>query len=129
MDYFTPKRYTFSVTSVNRKGRKMIRLSTIAKEEVQKLIVSQGKPGSFLRVGVKGGGCSGMTYDVKLDDKKGEFDREFEDEGIKVVCDSKSLVYLDNMTIDFSRELVGGAFRFVNPNASGSCGCGTSFAV
>jgi iron-sulfur cluster assembly protein len=107
----------------------MIQLTDIAKNEVKKLLANQGKPDSFLRLGVKGGGCSGLSYDVKLDDQIQEFDREFEVDGVKVVSDSKSLVYLDGMTIDFSTELVGGGFRFVNPNASGSCGCGTSFSV
>ncbi len=107
----------------------MINLSETAKKEVQRLASQQGKPGVFLRVGIRGGGCSGLTYDVKLDDKKEEFDREFNFDDVKVICDSKSLIYLDNMTIDYSTDLVGGGFRFVNPNASGSCGCGTSFSV
>ncbi len=107
----------------------MIQLSDVAKKEVQRLIEDQNKPGVFLRASVKGGGCSGLTYDVHFDDKQGEYDRVFEANGVKVVCDSKSLVYLDGMTIDYSTELVGGGFRFVNPNAKGSCGCGTSFAV
>lgn len=105
----------------------MIKLSENAQKEVKRLL--EGKPSTFLRVGVKGGGCSGMTYDVKFDDKQGEFDRVFEVDGLKLVCDSKSLVYLDGMTVDYSNELVGGGFRFINPNATGSCGCGTSFAV
>jgi iron-sulfur cluster assembly protein len=105
----------------------MITLTNVATQEVKKLIGD--KPGTFLRLGVKGGGCSGLSYDVKLDEKKNEFDREYLVDGIKVVCDSKSLVYLDGMTVDFSTDLVGGGFRFINPNASGSCGCGTSFAV
>jgi iron-sulfur cluster assembly protein len=107
----------------------MIALTEPAKDEVRKLLSQQPKPGSFLRIGVKGGGCSGLTYDVKLDDQPKEFDRTFDIDGVPVVCDSKSLVYLDNMTIDYSRELVGGGFRFINPNATGSCGCGTSFSV
>ena len=107
----------------------MIHLSPIAQEEVKKLLQREAKAETFLRIGVKGGGCSGLSYDVKLDDKMSEFDRTFDIEGIRVVCDTKSFVYLDNMTIDYSRELVGGGFRFVNPNASGSCGCGTSFSV
>lgn len=107
----------------------MIQISEIALAEVKKLMEQEGKPGLVLRVGVKGGGCSGLTYDVRLDDKIQEFDRVFEQDGIKVVCDSKSLVYLDHMTVDYSKELVGGGFRFVNPNATGSCGCGTSFSV
>ncbi len=107
----------------------MINLSDTAKGEIKRLMSQQSKAGSFIRVGVKGGGCSGLTYDVKLDDKKEAFDREFDFGDVKVVCDSKSLIYLDNMMIDYSTELVGGGFRFVNPNATGSCGCGTSFSV
>ena len=107
----------------------MIQLSDNAKVAVTKLLTEQKKPNAFLRIGVKGGGCSGMTYDVKLDEKQDKLDRVFDLNGVKVVCDSKSFIYLDGMTIDFSNELVGGGFRFVNPNASGTCGCGTSFAV
>ena len=107
----------------------MIQLSETAIKEVKKLFEQQAKPGVFLRIGVKGGGCSGLTYDVKLDEKQEEFDRVFDVNGLKVVCDTKSLVYLDGMMIDYSTELVGGGFRFVNPNATGSCGCGTSFSV
>ena len=107
----------------------MIQLTEKAQEEVRKLLGQQNKPSLFLRLGVKGGGCSGLTYDVKLDDVLSEWDRSFEIGGVKVVCDSKSFVYLDNMTVDYSQELVGGGFRFINPNATGSCGCGTSFSV
>ena len=107
----------------------MITLSETAQKAIQRLQAEQVKPGTLFRVSVKGGGCSGMTYDVKLDDKQGEQDRLYDINGIKVVSDIKSLLYLDGMTIDFSTELVGGGFRFVNPNAKGSCGCGTSFAV
>lgn len=107
----------------------MITLTNVAKDEVKKLLQQKGTPTTFLRLGVKGGGCSGLSYDVKLDDHMEELDRVFEVDGIKVVSDSKSLVYLDGMTVDYSTELVGGGFRFVNPNASGSCGCGTSFSV
>ena len=107
----------------------MIQLSETAKTAVAKLLAEQKKPSAFLRIGVKGGGCSGMTYEVKLDEQQNDLDRVFDLNGVKVVCDSKSLIYLDGMTIDFSNELVGGGFRFVNPNASGTCGCGTSFAV
>jgi len=107
----------------------MIQLSQNAKVAVERLVIERKNPGAFLRIGVKGGGCSGMTYDVRLDDQQSELDRMFDLNGVKVVCDSKSFIYLDGMTIDFSNELVGGGFRFVNPNASGTCGCGTSFAV
>ena len=107
----------------------MIQLTDVAKEEVKKLIEQQNKPGAFLRVGVKGGGCSGLSYDVKFDDTVNEYDRVYEINGVKVVCDSKSFIYLDGMAIDYSRELVGGGFKFVNPNATGTCGCGTSFSA
>ena len=105
----------------------MINLTPVAQQEVKRLTEEQKKP--YLRLGVRGGGCSGLTYHVDLDDKQNEFDRVFEVDGLKILCDSKSLVYLDGMTVDYSKELVGGGFRFINPNASGSCGCGTSFSV
>ena len=107
----------------------MIQLTDVAKEEIKKLIEQQRNPGAFLRVGVKGGGCSGLSYDVKFDDKINEYDRVYDVNGVKVVCDSKSFIYLDGMAIDYSKELVGGGFRFVNPNATGTCGCGTSFSA
>ena len=107
----------------------MIQLSETAQKAILRLQTEQGKPGTYFRVSVKGGGCSGMTYDVKLDDKQEAQDRVYDINGIKVVSDLKSLLYLDGMLIDFSTELVGGGFRFTNPNAKGSCGCGTSFAV
>ena len=107
----------------------MIQLSENAQSEVKRLIAQQNKPGVFLRASVKGGGCSGLTYDVRFDDASNEYDRVFDTGGVKVVCDSKSFVYLDGMTIDYSADLVGGGFRFINPNATGSCGCGTSFSV
>ena len=106
-----------------------IQLSESAQKAITRLQGEQGKASSLFRVSVRGGGCSGMTYDVKLDDQQGPNDRLYDINGIKVVSDLKSLLYLDGMTIDFSTELVGGGFRFVNPNAKGSCGCGTSFAV
>ena len=114
---------------VRNRGQHMINLTDKAKVEIKRLISQQGKAGQFLRMGVKGGGCSGFTYDVKIDESLGEFDREFSYGDFKVVTDVKSLLYLDNMTVDFSTELVNGGFRFINPNASGSCGCGTSFSV
>ena len=107
----------------------MIQLTDMAKQEVKKLIEQQGNPGAFLRVGVKGGGCSGLSYEVKFDDKMNEYDRVYEIGGVKVVCDSKSFIYLDGMAIDYSKELVGGGFKFINPNATGTCGCGTSFSA
>ncbi len=106
----------------------MIQLTDAAKQHVRKLIADQ-KPDVFLRVGVKGGGCSGFSYDVKFDNQMGENDRAFDVDGLKVVSDIKSLLYLGGMHVDYSSDLLSGGFKFVNPNATGTCGCGTSFTV
>ena len=107
----------------------MIQLSDSAKEQVQKLLDAKAKEGAVLRLGVKGGGCSGLTYDVQIDHVVRPDDRVFESSGVKIVCDPKSFVYLNGLLMDYSSALVGGGFQFRNPNATGSCGCGTSFSV
>ena len=83
----------------------------------------------FFRVSVVGGGCSGLSYKLDFDNEKKPMDQEFEDNGVKVVTDLKSFLYLVNTTLDFSDGLNGKGFYFSNPNASRSCGCGESFAV
>jgi iron-sulfur cluster assembly protein len=83
----------------------------------------------FVRVGVVGGGCSGLSYKLDFDDEIKPMDQEFEDKGIKIVCDLKSFLYLVNTELDFSDGLNGKGFNFVNPNASRTCGCGESFSV
>jgi iron-sulfur cluster assembly protein len=83
----------------------------------------------FLRMGVRGGGCSGMSYALEFDTEKTAHDREFEIDGIKVVIDTKSYLYLAGTTLDYVREGLTGGFTFVNPNAKSSCGCGTSFSA
>jgi iron-sulfur cluster assembly protein len=80
-------------------------------------------------VGVKGGGCSGLMYDLVFDDQMKDGDKVFEDNGVKVVVDKKSLLYLLGTTLDFSGGLNGKGFQFVNPNANRTCGCGESFSV
>lgn len=107
----------------------VITLTPSAKTQLHKLLEQKREPGYFMRVGVKGGGCSGMSYSVELDNQVGEFDKVFGEGESKIVVDQKSFVYLNGIEIDFSNELVGGGFQFRNPNASGSCGCGTSFSV
>ncbi len=83
----------------------------------------------YLRLGVKGGGCSGFSYSLDLTESKNENDESWEQHGVQVICDPKSLLYLTGTSIDFKDELMGRGFVFNNPNASSSCGCGSSFAV
>ncbi len=109
-----------------------IYVSDKAKEKVAELMKNAAisKDSSyFLRVGVVGGGCSGLSYKLDFDDEIKPMDQIFEDNGIKVVTDLKSFLYLVNTMLDFSDGLNGKGFFFNNPNASRSCGCGESFAV
>ena len=82
-----------------------------------------------LRLGVSGGGCSGFSYVIKFDTHSRERDRIFEFDGVRVFIDPKSFVYLHGMTLDYEETLIRQGFNFINPNASRSCGCGTSFSV
>jgi iron-sulfur cluster assembly protein len=109
----------------------MIYVSDKAKVKVDNLMKeAEIKTGDyFLRVSVVGGGCSGLSYKLDFDNEKKPMDQEFEDNGVKVVTDLKSFLYLVNTTLDFSDGLNGKGFYFSNPNASRSCGCGESFAV
>jgi iron-sulfur cluster assembly protein len=109
-----------------------IRLSDSAIKEIKSIITEQGLPEekTWLRVGVKGGGCSGFSYVLDLvEDAPGETDEEFLSGGVKVVVDSKSLLYLEGVEIDFKDEVMGRGFVFKNPNATSSCGCGHSFSA
>lgn len=82
-----------------------------------------------LRVGVKGGGCSGFSYVLDLTEKRKDSDELFDQHGIRVICDPKSLLYLGGTTVDFKDEIMGRGFVFNNPNATSSCGCGSSFSA
>jgi iron-sulfur cluster assembly protein len=107
-----------------------IMLSETAAKEIKTIIIDQGLPAdkTFLRVGVKGGGCSGFSYMLDLtEDPKAESDEELESHGIKILIDDKSLLYLDGTEIDFRDEVMGRGFVFKNPNATSTCGCGSSF--
>ncbi len=109
----------------------MITLTPTAVQEVKRLMEKEQKPNLGLRIGVKGGGCSGMTYVLALDEATPkQYDSVFEHEGIKVLIDAKSHLYLDGTTVDYaSNGLMGGGFEFHNPLAKKSCGCGTSFSA
>lgn len=104
-------------------------LSENAARRVKKLRDMEGNPDLMLRLGVTGGGCSGFSYNFALDDKIAEDDTTFEYYGVVMVIDTTSLDLLAGSTIDFVEDLVGSAFSVKNPNATSTCGCGSSFSV
>jgi len=108
-----------------------IYISDKAKNKVGELMQQAGiDPSSyFLRVVVAGGGCSGLSYKLDFDNEQKPTDQVFENNGVKIVTDLKSFLYLVNTALDFSDGLNGKGFHFINPNASRTCGCGESFAV
>lgn len=106
----------------------MITLTEAAAERVQRFLANRGK-GIGLRLGVKTTGCSGMAYTLEFVDQAEATDTVFEDRGVKVVLDPKSLVYLDGTELDYTREGLNEGFKFSNPNEKARCGCGESFSV
>lgn len=108
----------------------MIIVTEKAKDRIVQLKKEEGRSeNENIRVSVKGGGCSGLMYDLDFDAKVVESDHVFEDKGIKIIVDRKSLLYLAGTVLEFSDGLNGKGFQFVNPNASRTCGCGESFSV
>jgi iron-sulfur cluster assembly protein len=107
-----------------------VALSDAAVKQVKSLKQTQNLPETvFLRMGVKGGGCSGLTYALEFDSELGPHDKEFEIDGVKVVVDRKSYLYLNGTTLDYITQGLTGGFTFINPQAKSSCGCGTSFSA
>ena len=109
----------------------MIKVSDHAKEKAIQLMTEDGfQPfEDFIRVGVKSGGCSGLEYVLKFDNEKTDADQIFEDNGIKIIVDKKSILYLAGTTLEYSGGLNGKGFIFNNPNANRTCGCGESFSI
>lgn len=108
----------------------MITVSESAKQKLENLRTESGfSSDSFLRVGVEGGGCSGLSYKLDFDDAMRDGDQLFEDKGVKILVDKKSFLYLVGTELDYSGGLNGKGFAFNNPNATRTCGCGESFAV
>lgn len=108
----------------------MITVSDKAKERILELKKEEGRKDlENIRVSVKGGGCSGLMYELGFDAQVVDTDHVFEDQGVKILVDRKSLLYLVGTTLEFSDGLNGKGFQFVNPNASRTCGCGESFSV
>ncbi len=107
----------------------VVTVSEAALTEIKRLMNVQGLTEVGLRLGVKGGGCSGLSYTVNFDEKIGPHDNVYEIEGVKVIVDAKSAIYLQDTQLDFQKDLMGGNFKFVNPNAQKTCGCGESFSA
>ncbi|NRB83306.1 MAG: iron-sulfur cluster assembly accessory protein [Winogradskyella sp.] len=109
----------------------MIKVSEQAKKKVVELMGDDGyNPDTdYIRVGVKSGGCSGLSYDLKFDKEQIEGDKVFEDNGVKIIVDKKSFLYLIGTTLEYSGGLNGTGFVFNNPNANRTCGCGESFSL
>ena len=107
----------------------MINVTENAKKQALRLMEDENKEGHFIRVGVQGGGCSGLMYQLELDNEDKDGDKAFEDNGIKIVVDKKSYLYLVGTTLDYSGGLNGKGFVFKNPNADRTCGCGESFSL
>ena len=107
----------------------MINISDRAAQQIQVLKQREQKKNNFLRVSVKEGGCSGFSYKLDFDESKRDNDKVLESNGVQVIVDSKSLLYLMGMTLNFDGGLNGKGFTFSNPNASKTCGCGFSFNV
>ena len=109
----------------------MIRVSDTAKMKVISLMTEGGFDASkdFVRVGVKSGGCSGLSYELKFDQQKADTDKLFEDNAVRIIVDKKSFLYLVGTTLEYSGGLNGKGFVFNNPNAQRTCGCGESFSL
>ena len=107
-----------------------ITLTERAAKKIRTIFAHHDMPeGSCLRVGIKGGGCSGFSYTLDVSDQPDETDEVFESHDVRVVCDPKSYLYLNGTEVDYEDELLKGGFVFHNPNAKRSCGCGTSFSA
>ena len=107
----------------------VITLTDAAIKEVKRLINVQGIEEGGLRLGVKGGGCSGLSYTINFDEKIGPYDQVYDFDGVKIIVDAKSAIYLQGTQLDYHKDLMGGNFKFVNPNANKTCGCGESFSA
>ena len=128
------KRYLYTIFAANLdkiNTRKMIKVSDTAKKRIVDLMSDDGFDAStdFVRVGVKSGGCSGLSYDLNFDKTKNDEDKIFVDNGITIIVEKKSFLYLAGTILEYSGGLNGKGFVFNNPNASRTCGCGESFSL
>ncbi|PIE89312.1 MAG: iron-sulfur cluster assembly accessory protein [Acidobacteria bacterium] len=108
----------------------MLKITDRAQDELKRIMREECTDDSTgIRLGIKGGGCSGFNYVMQFEKEKRDFDTVFNEEHTPIFIDAKSLMYLENMEIDFESDILNSGFKFINPNASKTCGCGTSFSV
>ncbi len=107
----------------------LLAITPPAVKEIKRLIAEEGEEGIYLRLGVEAGGCSGLSYAMGFDTKKTDSDRVFDFDGVQTLVDAKALLYMAGTTLDYSGGMMGGGFKFINPKAQRSCGCGSSFSV
>lgn len=119
----------FKTTTPVIKNNAMIQLSASAATEIKRLLKKQRQQNTFFRLQVKPGGCSGLYYNMTFDANTTSGDRVCDCRGISVVVDAQSWSYIGELVIDYSEDLMGGGFRFYNPHASSTCGCGNSFSI
>lgn len=112
-----------------QEGQDEVRLTPKAIAMSKSALVKRGTPDAYLRLGVRGGGCSGVSYAIEFSEKARERDHVFEFNGLRVLVDPKSLVYLRGSVLDYEVKLMQHGFKFVNPNEKSACGCGESFQV
>ena len=113
----------------NRAARPLLSITPVALAQARSLLEKHGRPQSGLRVGVRGGGCSGLTYMLEFEDNVKKGDQVFDFDGLKIYMDIKSQLFLAGTTLDYTKSLMDTGFKFVNPNAKRSCSCGESFSV
>ncbi len=123
--------YTIFVINLDKIKIRMIKVSDGASKKIVTMMQEDGfeAANDYVRVGVKSGGCSGLSYDLKFDKELGENDKVFEDNGVKIAVEKKSFLYLAGTILEFSGGLNGKGFVFNNPNAQRTCGCGESFSL
>lgn len=114
---------------LHRSYQSMINLSKSAQQEINRLKFKQAKPTAMFRLGVAKGGCAGFYYTMDLDEVVQEGDQVCECNGVQVLVNSQNISYVNGLSVDYSEDLMGGGFRFINPNAVQSCSCGHSFSL
>ncbi len=118
-----------STPSTSSQSETLLAITPPAIKEIKRLIAEEGEEGLYLRLGVEAGGCSGLSYAMGFDTKKTDSDRIFDFDGVQTLVDAKALLYMAGTTLDYSGGMMGGGFKFINPKAQRSCGCGSSFSV